>query len=299
MIGDGARRLGVLTDLGVSTAHVEASLSGCDALVLECNHDLELLESGDYPYPLKQRIAGRLGHLHNEAAAEILARIDTSRLTHIVAAHLSQQNNTPDLARAALAAALGLRAGLDRHRRAGDRVRLARALINTNPAFPRDACGVGHRGERDGKAAGALQGEGQDRLRDGRPALPGHALPRRRLGVRRREAREASAEGRNQQPDQRLRDGAARRCGYRDALRPPAERARVAGQGDEDDPGRVRRAQRMRGLDGQAVRYRRGHEARRADLRILPQERRAARPALQRRPHPRAGLGHRRRDRRR
>jgi phosphoribosyl 1,2-cyclic phosphodiesterase len=107
VIGDGARRLGVLTDIGVSTAHVEASLSGCDALVLECNHDLGMLEAGDYPYPLKKRIAGRLGHLDNEAAAEILSRIDTSRLAHIVAAHLSQQNNTPELARAALASALG------------------------------------------------------------------------------------------------------------------------------------------------------------------------------------------------
>jgi phosphoribosyl 1,2-cyclic phosphodiesterase len=106
VIGDGARRLGVLTDLGVSTEHVEASLSGCDALVLECNHDLAMLENGSYPYPLKQRIAGRLGHLHNEAAADILARIDTSRLTHVIAAHLSQENNTPELARAALAAAL-------------------------------------------------------------------------------------------------------------------------------------------------------------------------------------------------
>jgi phosphoribosyl 1,2-cyclic phosphodiesterase len=107
VIGDGVRRLGVLTDIGVSTAHVEASLSGCDALVLECNHDLGMLEAGDYPYPLKKRIAGRLGHLDNEAAAEILSRIDTSRLTHIVAAHLSQQNNAPELARAALASALG------------------------------------------------------------------------------------------------------------------------------------------------------------------------------------------------
>ena len=106
VIGDGVKRLGVLTDLGVSTPHVEMSLSGCDALVLECNHDLEMLENGDYPYPLKQRIAGRLGHLDNAAAAEILSRIDTSKLTHIIAAHLSQQNNTPGLARAALAAAL-------------------------------------------------------------------------------------------------------------------------------------------------------------------------------------------------
>ena len=107
VIGDGARRMGVLTDLGVSTAHVEASLSGCDALVLECNHDLEMLARGDYPYSLKQRIAGRLGHLHNEAAAAILSRIDTSHLTHIVAAHLSRDNNRPELARGALASALG------------------------------------------------------------------------------------------------------------------------------------------------------------------------------------------------
>ena len=107
VLGDGARRLGVLTDIGVSTAHVEASLSGCDALVLECNHDPGMLENGGYPYPLRQRIAGRLGHLHNDAAADILSRIDTSRLTHIIAAHLSKQNNLPELARAALAGALG------------------------------------------------------------------------------------------------------------------------------------------------------------------------------------------------
>jgi phosphoribosyl 1,2-cyclic phosphodiesterase len=90
----------------VTTRYVEASLTGCDALVLECNHDLGMLEDGDYPWPLKQRIASRLGHLHNEAAAELLAALDTSRLRHIVAAHLSQQNNTPDKARAALAKTL-------------------------------------------------------------------------------------------------------------------------------------------------------------------------------------------------
>jgi phosphoribosyl 1,2-cyclic phosphodiesterase len=106
VVGDGAHRLGVLTDIGVTTPYVEASLSGCDALVLECNHDLGMLEGGDYPRPLKQRIAGRLGHLHNEAAAALLAALDTSRLRHIVAAHLSQQNNTPDKARGALSRAL-------------------------------------------------------------------------------------------------------------------------------------------------------------------------------------------------
>ncbi len=107
VVSDGAHRLGVLTDLGAPTVHVEASLSGCDALVLECNHDLEMLAEGSYPLALKQRIAGPFGHLHNEAAAQILARIDTSRLQHIVAAHLSKENNTPDKARAALSSALG------------------------------------------------------------------------------------------------------------------------------------------------------------------------------------------------
>jgi phosphoribosyl 1,2-cyclic phosphodiesterase len=106
VVSDGAFRLGVLTDLGMSTPCVEQSLSGCDALVLETNHDLDLLAGSDYPYSLKQRISGRFGHLHNEASAGLLAAIDTSRLQHLVAAHLSQQNNTPDRARAALAAVL-------------------------------------------------------------------------------------------------------------------------------------------------------------------------------------------------
>lgn len=97
----------MLTDLGTSTSHVESSLSGCDALVLECNHDSDMLANGDYPYPLKQRIAGSFGHLDNGAAAQLLAKIDTSRLKHLIAAHLSQHNNRPELARAALAAAIG------------------------------------------------------------------------------------------------------------------------------------------------------------------------------------------------
>jgi phosphoribosyl 1,2-cyclic phosphodiesterase len=106
VIGDGQYRLGLLTDIGGSTPFVEASLSGCDALVLECNHDLGLLAGSDYPPSLKQRIAGRFGHLHNEAAAKLLGSLDNRKLQHIVAAHLSQQNNTPAKARAALAGAL-------------------------------------------------------------------------------------------------------------------------------------------------------------------------------------------------
>lgn len=107
VLGDGARRLGVLTDLGTSTAHVEAMLSGCDALVLETNHDRDLLWGGDYPKWLKERIGGPFGHLDNAASGRLLAALDRSRLKHVVAAHLSQQNNTAELARAALAAALG------------------------------------------------------------------------------------------------------------------------------------------------------------------------------------------------
>ena len=106
VITDGNFRVGVLTDLGMSTPCVEQSLTGCDALVLECNHDLDMLAGSSYPQALKARISGRFGHLHNEGAAALLAALDTTRLQHIVAAHLSQQNNTPDRARAALAAAL-------------------------------------------------------------------------------------------------------------------------------------------------------------------------------------------------
>jgi phosphoribosyl 1,2-cyclic phosphodiesterase len=81
-------------------------LSGADALVLECNHDAEMLERGPYPARLKERIRGPYGHLANDAAARLLAALDNRRLRHIVAAHLSRQNNTPDLARTALAGAL-------------------------------------------------------------------------------------------------------------------------------------------------------------------------------------------------
>lgn len=107
VFGDGARRLGVLTDTGSRTAHIEAMLSGCDALLLECNHEKRLLDNGSYPPALKARVGGDLGHLSNAQAAALLAALDTTRLKHIVAAHLSEKHNTPSLARAALASALG------------------------------------------------------------------------------------------------------------------------------------------------------------------------------------------------
>ncbi|MDP2810414.1 MAG: MBL fold metallo-hydrolase [Rhodocyclaceae bacterium] len=107
VFSDGNRRLGILTDAGFVTAHMLEMLSGCDGLVLECNHDAALLAGGDYPGHLKRRIAGRLGHLDNDAAAGLLRQVGATSLQHVVAAHLSQQNNTPALARAALAEAMG------------------------------------------------------------------------------------------------------------------------------------------------------------------------------------------------
>ena len=106
VFSDGDRRLGLLTDTGDSTPHIQRMLSGLDALMLECNHDLDLLMNGPYPHSLKRRISGRYGHLDNATSAKILSGIDCSRLQHFIAAHLSAQNNTPDLARAAVSAAL-------------------------------------------------------------------------------------------------------------------------------------------------------------------------------------------------
>ncbi|HLY96710.1 MAG: MBL fold metallo-hydrolase [Sideroxydans sp.] len=107
VFSDGTRRLGVLTDAGSATPHIEATLSGCQALVLECNHDAGMLADGDYPYSLKQRVGGRYGHLNNADAAALLRRLDNSRLQHIVAAHLSSKNNLAELAVEALSGVLG------------------------------------------------------------------------------------------------------------------------------------------------------------------------------------------------
>jgi phosphoribosyl 1,2-cyclic phosphodiesterase len=104
---DGRHRLGVLTDVGVPTAHIRTMLSGCSALVLECNYDAALLRDGPYPPSLKARIGSRFGHLRNDDAAELLSTLDRSRLRHVVGAHLSETNNDPELVRSMLAQALG------------------------------------------------------------------------------------------------------------------------------------------------------------------------------------------------
>lgn len=107
VFSDGSRRLGVLTDVGRTTPHIEQCLSACQALVLECNHDTSMLQAGPYSWSLKQRVGGDLGHLDNLDSADLLSRLDNSQLQHLVAAHLSAKNNTPQLARSALAKVLG------------------------------------------------------------------------------------------------------------------------------------------------------------------------------------------------
>lgn len=107
VFGDGNRRLGVLTDTGCSTPHIEAMLSGVDALMLECNHDATMLENGPYPSSLKRRVGGRFGHLENSQSAALLATLRHEKLQCVMAAHISRKNNTSALAQRALAQVLG------------------------------------------------------------------------------------------------------------------------------------------------------------------------------------------------
>lgn len=107
VVTDGRLRVGVLTDLGEPTDAVARALQGCDALVLECNHDRRMLAEGPYPAWLKRRIGGHRGHLSNDQSAAVLDACRHDALRHVVAAHLSQQNNEPSLALTALRDTLG------------------------------------------------------------------------------------------------------------------------------------------------------------------------------------------------
>jgi len=86
-------RWGVLTDIGSITTHVEIQYRNCDGLVIEANHDLELLQSGTYPKFLKDRVSGQWGHLNNAQTADLISSIDQQRIQHLVVAHISQNNN--------------------------------------------------------------------------------------------------------------------------------------------------------------------------------------------------------------
>jgi phosphoribosyl 1,2-cyclic phosphodiesterase len=103
--GEGIR-VGLVTDIGHATTLVVERLKGCHVLVVESNHDDRMLMSGPYPWALKQRVGGRMGHLSNDEASQLLARVSDDRCRAVVLAHLSEKNNTPALARAAASRAL-------------------------------------------------------------------------------------------------------------------------------------------------------------------------------------------------
>ena len=94
-------RIGLATDLGYMPANVSQQLRGCDVLMLESNHDLDMLRDGPYPWSVKQRVLSRVGHLSNTAAAEFLQKGYDGQAAYVVLAHLSESNNMPELARVA------------------------------------------------------------------------------------------------------------------------------------------------------------------------------------------------------
>ncbi len=102
VVGDGQQRIGILTDLGSITPHIRHCYQHCEALILETNHDPMMLQHGPYPPKLKRRVAGNFGHLSNEQARVLLAELMHDKLQHVIAAHISDKNNTFELARAAL-----------------------------------------------------------------------------------------------------------------------------------------------------------------------------------------------------
>jgi len=88
-------KLGIATDLGIASSVVKQHLKGCSALILEANHDPDMLINGPYPWPLKQRIQGRSGHLSNDTSRTLLEELVHDKLEHVILAHLSETNNTP------------------------------------------------------------------------------------------------------------------------------------------------------------------------------------------------------------
>jgi phosphoribosyl 1,2-cyclic phosphodiesterase len=105
-------KVGFATDLGYMPASVRDHLRGCSVLVMESNHDVEMLRSGPYPWSVKQRVMSRVGHLSNDALAEFFSGDYDGGAEYVVLAHLSEQNNHPEIARAAAEHALGGRQGL-------------------------------------------------------------------------------------------------------------------------------------------------------------------------------------------
>jgi phosphoribosyl 1,2-cyclic phosphodiesterase len=109
-------KIGFATDLGYMPVSVRDHLRGCSVLVIESNHDVEMLRSGSYPWSVKQRVMSRVGHLSNEALAEFFSSDYDGGAEYVILAHLSEQNNHPEIARAAAEQALGGRQGLWQNR---------------------------------------------------------------------------------------------------------------------------------------------------------------------------------------
>ncbi|MGD0736429.1 MAG: MBL fold metallo-hydrolase [Terracidiphilus sp.] len=105
-------RLGIATDLGYIPPNVKAQLKGLDLLLLESNHDLEMLRDGPYPWSVKQRVLSRVGHLSNEAAADFLENQYDGQAAYVILGHLSESNNLPELARVTAERALQAHASL-------------------------------------------------------------------------------------------------------------------------------------------------------------------------------------------
>jgi len=122
--GEGVR-VGIVTDLGHATTLVVERLRGCHVLMVEANHDDRMLQGGPYPWHLKQRIGGRMGHLSNEEAALLIERVAEPECRAVILTHLSEKNNTPALARDAAARAL---------QRAGQRRVEMRVAAATRPS---------------------------------------------------------------------------------------------------------------------------------------------------------------------
>lgn len=106
VVRQGTRRLGHATDLGAVTPPVIDRLQGADVLLVEANHDSEMLANGPYPWPLKQRVASDVGHLSNDACADLLRALVHDRLQKVMLMHLSEKNNRPELALTAARRAL-------------------------------------------------------------------------------------------------------------------------------------------------------------------------------------------------
>jgi len=102
ILSNGKVQLGILSDLGHFTPHVVSSYSKCDALLLECNYDEDMLLDGPYPRFLKDRVSGMYGHLSNRQAADLLLALDLSRLKTLVIGHISAKNNDVSLIKAAI-----------------------------------------------------------------------------------------------------------------------------------------------------------------------------------------------------